>query len=114
MGAGSAPLSGRAAAKSSAVLRVREGLGYFMNNKQKIGIQKWIALYNQPAQAWVEWRRLDYPKLQAPAVTYQSSGIPLRYFYPNSEQNLNDANRKAAATAIGSDVVATKIFWDKL
>jgi len=82
--------------------------------KQKIGIQKWIALYNQPTQAWAEWRRLDYPRLQAPAVTYQSSGIPLRYFYPNSEQNLNDANRKAAAAAIGSDVVATKIFWDKL
>jgi hypothetical protein len=81
--------------------------------KQKIGIQKWIALYNQPTQAWTEWRRLDYPKLQAPAVTYQSSGIPLRYFYPNSEQNLNDANRKAAATAIGGDVVSAKIFWDK-
>lgn len=81
--------------------------------KQKIGMQKWIALYNQPAQAWTEWRRLDYPKLQAPAVTYQSSGIPLRYFYPNSEQNLNETNRKAAATAIGGDNVATKIFWDK-
>ena len=82
--------------------------------KQKIGVQKWIALYNQPTQAWTEWRRLDYPKLQAPAVTYQGSAIPLRYFYPNSEQNLNDANRKAAATAIGGDVVSTKIFWDKL
>ncbi|QKG51333.1 SusD/RagB family nutrient-binding outer membrane lipoprotein [Hymenobacter sp. BRD67] len=70
--------------------------------KQKIGIQKWIALYNQPTQAWTEWRRLDYPKLQAPAVTYQGSGIPLRYFYPNSEQNLNNANRQAAATAIGA------------
>lgn len=81
--------------------------------KQKIGTQKWIALYNQPSQAWTEWRRLDYPKLQPPAVTYQNSAIPLRYFYPNSEQNLNEANRKDAATAIGGDVVSTKIFWDK-
>jgi hypothetical protein len=80
--------------------------------KQKIGIQKWIALYNQPTQAWVEWRRLDYPQLKKPAVAL--TDIPLRFTYPTSEQNLNGANFTDAVSKIGgSDVVTAKIFWDK-
>jgi hypothetical protein len=29
--------------------------------KQKIGMQKWIALYEHGHDAWTDWRRLDYP-----------------------------------------------------
>ena len=58
--------------------------------KQKIGVQKWIALYNRGWDAWIEWRRLDYPQL-APAVDAQSD-IPLRYPYPVNEQNVNREN----------------------
>jgi hypothetical protein len=79
--------------------------------KQKIGIQKWISLYNQPTQAWTEWRRLDYPQLTKPSNAL--SEIPLRFTYPTSEQNLNGTNYAAASTAIGGDKVTTKIFWDK-
>jgi hypothetical protein len=79
--------------------------------KEKIGFQKWIALYDQPVQAWTEWRRLDSPALVKPARAI--SAIPLRFPYPTVEQNLNGANRSAAATAIGGDVVTTRIFWDK-
>ncbi|MVN78209.1 SusD/RagB family nutrient-binding outer membrane lipoprotein [Hymenobacter sp. HMF4947] len=79
--------------------------------KQKIGTQAWIALYNQPIQAWAEWRRLDYPKLTAPADAL--SPIPVRLTYPSVEQNLNNTNYTAAAAAIGGDKVDTKIFWDK-
>ena len=79
--------------------------------KQKIGTQAWIALYNQPVQAWNEWRRLDYPKLTAPVNAL--SPIPLRLTYPSVEQNLNSANYTAAAAAIGGDKVDSKIFWDK-
>jgi hypothetical protein len=79
--------------------------------KQKIGVQKWIALYNQPVIAWTEWRRLDSPNLQKPANAL--SDIPKRFPYPNTELNLNGANATAAGTAIGGDVVTTKIFWDK-
>jgi len=80
--------------------------------KQKIGNQKWIALYGQPTQAWTEWRRLDAPNLVKPAAAI--SAIPLRLPYPTTEANLNVTNYKAAAAAIGGDVVTTKIFWDKL
>ncbi len=79
--------------------------------KQKIGTQAWIALYNQPVQAWTEWRRLDYPRLTAPVDAL--SPIPLRLTYPSVELNLNSTNYAAAVAAIGGDKVDTKIFWDK-
>ncbi|WP_254639789.1 SusD/RagB family nutrient-binding outer membrane lipoprotein [Chitinophaga sp. GbtcB8] len=79
--------------------------------KGKIGVQKWLALYNRGFEAWTEWRRLDFPKLVKPEEA--QSEIPLRYPYPVSEQNLNQTNYDAAAKAIGGDVVTTKLFWDK-
>ncbi|MBO3273073.1 SusD/RagB family nutrient-binding outer membrane lipoprotein [Hymenobacter defluvii] len=79
--------------------------------KEKIGVQKWIALYNQPTEAYKEWRRLDSPKLTKPSTAV--SDIPLRYTYPIAEQSVNGANYSAAAAAIGGDQVTTALFWDK-
>jgi hypothetical protein len=81
------------------------------NYKQKIGEQKYLALYNRGYDAWTEWRRLDYPVL-LPA-TSALSVIPLRITYVTSEYTLNRANTDAAAAAIGGDKVSTKLFWDK-
>ncbi len=78
--------------------------------KQKIGEQKWLALYNRGWDAWIEWRRLDYPQL-TPAVDAVSA-IPLRFTYPINEQNINTANNNTASTGIGGDAVDTKLFWD--
>lgn len=80
--------------------------------RQKIGVQKWIALYDQPVVAWTEWRRLDSPALVAPPLAL--TAIPLRFRYPTTELNLNGANNSTAASAIGGDEVTTKIFWDKI
>lgn len=79
--------------------------------KQKIGIQKWIALYDQPVTAWTEWRRLDSPSLVKPVTAL--SEIPRRFPYPTPELNQNGANARSAGVAIGGDVVTTKLFWDK-
>ncbi len=79
--------------------------------KEKIGMQKWIALYNRGWDAWNEIRRLDYPQIIAPPSAL--SVFPVRYTYPINEQNLNKANYDAAASAIGGDQVGTKLFWDK-
>lgn len=79
--------------------------------KEKIGNQKWIALYERGHDAWTEWRRLDAPKLIAPSGA--DSDIPLRYPYPVSEQNVNGKNYADAAAAIGGDVVDTKLWFDK-
>ncbi len=82
--------------------------------KSKIGTQKWLALYNRGFDAWVEWKRLDYPQIQPPTgegIT-EALVIPTRLIYPINEQTLNGASRDAAASAIGGDLVSTKLFWD--
>lgn len=79
--------------------------------KQKIGIQKYLALYMDGFDAWTEQRRLDYPVLVAPPTA--TSGYPVRFSYPVNEQNLNSVNWSSASTAIGGDKVETKLFWDK-
>jgi hypothetical protein len=79
--------------------------------KQKIATQKWIALYNRPYEGWTELRRLDFPKIATPVNA--KSGFPTRLSYPANEQTLNGTNYTAAASAIGGDVVTTKLFWDK-
>lgn len=78
--------------------------------KQKIGTQKWVALYNRAFDAWTELRRLDYPKMSLPEGAL--SGFPNRYTYPGNEQQLNQANYTAASNAIGGDKLETKLFWD--
>lgn len=79
--------------------------------KQKIGVQKWIALYNRGWDAWIEQRRLDAPALVAPTTAL--SAYPVRFTYPVNEGNVNGANVKAAGTAIGGNAVTTKLFFDK-
>jgi hypothetical protein len=79
--------------------------------RQKIGIQKWIALYNRGFEAWTEYRRFGYPELVAPPAA--QSVIPLRFTYPIEEQTLNPDNYKAASAAIGGDDVGTRLFWNK-
>lgn len=81
------------------------------NYKEKIGVQKWLALFNRGHEAWTEQRRLDYPVLNEAAKPIGS--YPLRYTYPVQEQNLNVKNYNSASSAIGGDVVTTKLFWDK-
>lgn len=79
--------------------------------RQKIGTQKWIALYLRGLQAWTEWRRLDHPILNPPpTMTYDD--IPLRFIYPVTEQNLNEAQWQTASSNIGGDEISTHIFWD--
>ncbi|MBT1698879.1 SusD/RagB family nutrient-binding outer membrane lipoprotein [Fulvivirgaceae bacterium PWU4] len=82
--------------------------------KQKIGTQKWIALYNRGFDAWIEWRRFDFPVLLPPSGGTAPAGlqIPVRLIYPINEQTLNGVNREAAAAAIGGDLATTKLFWD--
>jgi hypothetical protein len=102
---------GGTAAEAAAYL-AQPGVAYNAANwKKSIGVQKWIALYNRGWDAWIEWRRLDYPQLD-PAHEALSD-IPVRFPYPVNEQNVNRANFEAAGEAIGGDDVSTKLWWDK-
>ncbi len=79
--------------------------------KAKIGLQKWLALYNRGWDEYIEQRRLDQPALVAPASAL--TAYPVRFTYSVDEQNINTVNYNAAASAIGGDKVTTKLFWDK-
>jgi hypothetical protein len=76
----------------------------------KIGLQKYLALYNRGWDAWNEQKRFDYPVLLAPPTA--TSAYPFRFTYPVSEQEVNVVNYNAAAAAIGGDLVSTRLFFD--
>jgi len=81
--------------------------------QQKIGFQKWIAMYCRGFDGWTELRRFDYPAMAVPQGAV--SGFPNRMTYPattSTEQSLNGANYTQAAAAIGGDKVETKLYWD--
>lgn len=79
--------------------------------QEKIGVQTWIANYNRGMEGWTSWRRLDFPKLNIPALS--KLPVPLRFTYPVTEQTLNGENYRQAASAIGGDRQQSRIFWDK-
>jgi hypothetical protein len=81
------------------------------NFRKKIGLQKWIALYNRGLEGWAEWRRFDTPVFNI-ARSKTIADIPMRMPYPFNENNLNLANYTEASASIGGDLVSTKIFWD--
>jgi len=80
-------------------------------NKELIGMQKWLALYNRGMEGWSAWRCFDWPVLNVPVdLTYED--IPYRMPFPYNEPDLNAENYTAAAAAIGGDDVRTLLFWD--
>ncbi len=83
------------------------------NWKEKIGVQSWIANYTRGIVAYNNWRRLDYPILNLPENATAITDIPVRFTFPINEQSLNQNSYAAAASAIGGDLISTKVFWDK-
>ncbi len=81
--------------------------------KQKIGVQKWIALFgNGGIEGWTTWRLLDFNGFNVPeGLTFED--IPKRLIYPINEATLNGTNLQAAISAIGGDTPKTRLFWDK-
>ncbi|WP_268847750.1 SusD/RagB family nutrient-binding outer membrane lipoprotein [Flavobacterium aestivum] len=82
---------------------------------QRIANQLWIAYFNRGFEAWTEYRRLDYPNLQAPptAVAAANGKVPVRMIYSHLDKSQNSTNYAAASAAIGGDLMTTKLFWDK-
>jgi hypothetical protein len=81
---------------------------------EKIGNQRWIALFFQGTEAWSEWRRTGFPVLK-PATSTLNGGteIPRRLAYPVTENTLNQVNYKAVVSAQGTDNQYTRVWWDK-
>lgn len=88
---------------------------------EKIMIQKWIALYPNGHEAWTEWRRTGYPKLNQ-VQTNRGQGVTReggirRMVYPVSfYQSAEDrANYEKALELLGGsdkDKATTQLWWD--
>ena len=91
--------------------------------KNVIGTQKWLALYMQGIQSWMERLRLD-PKKPNGEVLFippasgsldpEVTDVPKRLKYPSSSRAANAINSEQAAKSIGGDTQATKNWWDTL
>jgi len=86
---------------------------------EKIGTQKWIALFPNGAEAWAEYRRLHYPVLITPATNYSNGVVDTnkgirRCPYPVSEQTDNPEGYASGVSALGGqDNAGTRLWWDK-
>ncbi|HTN06428.1 SusD/RagB family nutrient-binding outer membrane lipoprotein [Agriterribacter sp.] len=63
---------------------------------EQIITQKWIASWSMAAEAWFDWRRTGYPELHGVANRTVAPELPLRFYYPIEERNLNGTNVEAA------------------
>ena len=92
-------------------------------NLEKIAIQRWIAYFTESFEAWAVVRDTGYPKLPGIESTNLDSDMyeigdlnghyPQRMRYGSGAYNKNGDNVKAAVSAQGADVQATKLFWAK-
>lgn len=81
---------------------------------ERIGNQRWIALFFQGTEAWNEWRRIGYPVLTPAASPLNGgTGIPRRLAYPTTAVTLNKANYDAVTARQGADNQYTRVWWDK-
>lgn len=88
---------------------------------EKIMVQKWIALYPNGQEAWTEWRRTGYPKLNPVLVNEGSfqgatkeNGVR-RMIYPESfkgTKELENALKMFNNGQGGEDKSSTRLWWD--
>ncbi len=82
-------------------------------NLEKILTQKWISLFMNGHEAWLNIRRTGIPVLPIPANNINGDNFPHRYLYPESEQAVNDLHYESAVSRIGGDTYNSKGWWDK-
>ncbi len=80
--------------------------------KEKIGFQKWIAMYDQGFEAWTTQRLYDAPVMNVAANA--GTTPPTRWTYPSTEFSLNGESVMAAIARKGGTVDNPfgKVFWD--
>ena len=80
---------------------------------KQIGEQKWLGLYGQGLETWIEWKRTKYPVL-TPAIDGYISTIPLRFTYPSIEQSVNASAYSEAVNRLdGGDKLSSSMWWIK-
>ena len=91
----------------------------FEQKLEKIGTQKWLALFPNSCEAWAEYRRLHYPVILAPAKNFSEGVVNTdegirRVPYPVSEQSDNAEGYASGVAALGGkDNAGVRLWWDQ-
>lgn len=80
---------------------------------QRIGTQKWIALFFSGLEAWFDWRRTGIPAITPGPSNLNGNRVPVRFLYPSSAFNLNRTALDAAIARQGPNDINTLVWWDK-
>lgn len=87
----------------------QSSIAYGTDNLEKIATQKWLSLFLVGNEAWYDFRRTGLPAL-VPGPNAALNELPVRVFYPGSEQTLNASNLEAAIARQGVDDLTTKMW----
>ena len=86
------------------------------NAKEQINTQAWILHFHNPAEAWANIRRSDYPALTPPAgknPIIDGAEIPVRLCYPIKEETYSKEAYQAAKARVPGDYNwHARLWWD--
>ena len=83
--------------------------------KRQINTQAWILHFHNPAEAWANLRRSDFPVLVAPNTKnplIDGDDIPVRLCYPIKEETYSKDAYQAAKDRVGSYTWNARLWWD--
>lgn len=87
---------------------------------EQINEQYWVSSFRNWSEAWANFRRSGYPRLNPVNFPSQDPSIPSaggfirRLVYPLREVSVNATNIQEAITRMGSNSLGTRIFWDQV
>lgn len=86
------------------------------DQKRQINTQAWILHFHNPAEAWANVRRADYPVLQAPNTKnplIDGNEIPVRLCYPLKEETYSKEAYQAAKDRVAGEYNwHARLWWD--
>ena len=80
--------------------------------QKKVGLQKWISLFDNSTEAYAEYRRTGWPLIQPGPGNVNNDQVPLRIPYPSTEQDLNPQSLSEAIARQGGPSVNIPLWWD--
>ena len=95
----------------------RPGVSYLTATSQaerltRIAVQKWLALFAQGVQPWIEFRRTCQPGIVRAGPAAIAAAVPRRLQYATNEYAVNAASLSAAVGRQGPDNFLTRMYWD--
>ena len=85
------------------------------NAKAQINTQAWILHFHNPAEAWANIRRADYPALTPPAGVnpiIDGAEIPVRLEYPKKEATYSQEAYDEAKARVANYSWHSRLWWD--